>query len=302
MGHKSLILPFAVLASFAAHSQTSISSTFDTGIDGWTCSGDGWASWNGGAQALQGNDANVSGSFYCQAPAKFLGNRTTSFSGTLSYTLNLSAANGVVDGTPDIEIDGSGLVLVVKIPLPVPGANSVSVRLDTTTAWRLSTLGGALATNTDIKNCLANITAIKLRAEFSSALQDTDLLDTVVMTRPLSSTLSGKLFLQNSMGAFLPAGYLRLRQAGTATVLYSYLLTPAADNTYSYDDIPAGTYDLAYEFSGFLRGLVTNLAFVGGSGWTVHIGLFAGDANCSNNIDVFDLNQVFSNFGMAGNP
>ena len=87
----------AFALSIAQASADTISSTFDTGAEGWSAldpTGDYTASWQstGGNPGgfLQGNESNPLGDTgYFIAPSKFLGNLSAYAGGTLTYDLKV---------------------------------------------------------------------------------------------------------------------------------------------------------------------------------------------------------------------
>jgi hypothetical protein len=120
--------------SIAQASADTISSTFDTGAEGWNAvdpTGDYTASWQstGGNPGgfLLGTETNpLGGTGYFIAPSKFLGNLSAYAGGTLTYDLK------VISGTDyfnDVDVIISN------------GANSVSPGLRISTPW---VVGGSL--------------------------------------------------------------------------------------------------------------------------------------------------------------
>lgn len=80
---------------------------------------------------------------------------------------------------PDVTLVGAGLTLVLDILKPPSSAFEVrSIALDTSSAWRTGTLTGALADETQIRQVLADLTALRIRGEFTGS-PDTAYLDNV---------------------------------------------------------------------------------------------------------------------------
>lgn len=279
-----------------------ISSTFNSDTDGWGCMGDGWLTRDASSQSLMGHDMADGRWWHYVAPPKFLGNRVRSFGGTLSYTLRPMAADPGLDSEPDVTLQGDGIVLVTKVGQFVGGVSrSISVSLDTATAWHVDDVQiGVLATGDQIRHCLGHLNGLYIRGEFSSGNYEVAYLDDVVLTAQAGCTLNGFITLDGSVQTWLPIGRLEMRQAGTTTVVHSCVLWPGADGSYDVEDLPAGTFDLAYEFQGALRVVLPSQTLIAGTQCTLDVHLEVGDADNSNLIDIFDLNLIFTRFGRVG--
>ena len=189
------------------------SSTFDNpvdGVDGWTIAGDG----TGPAYvAVGGNpggyitttDAGAGSIAYFVAPAKFLGNQSAALGGTLTFDLRQSITGSqFVDQNPFVRIAGNGVVLSLLANVH-PGSifTSYSVTLTPSAGWTSAGLPASLA---QMQNALANVTDLRIRAEYAFLVGDVDDLDNVV----LNSTPEPSTALLLAAGC----GLLLLRRRG----------------------------------------------------------------------------------------
>lgn len=170
--------------------RASTSSTFDVDADGWSAMGDfvgAPVTWLAGGGNPGGNiaieDAVLGGITYFVAPAKFLGDQSASFGQTLSFDLkqHITGGSNQFDAR-DVILSGGGLTLVIDTDEnPAFDAwTQYSVPL-AAGAWRLDTLGGAVASDAQILSALGNLNALYIRAEFQTG-PDTDYLDNVVLS------------------------------------------------------------------------------------------------------------------------
>ena len=184
---KPLFCATASLAFFAS-SAFAVSSTFDTGVEGWTGIGDVAAplSWSGTGGNPGGNvslvDSVAGGTTYFLAPAAFLGNQSGAIGTSLTFDLK-QVFPGAADqfDAPDVILTGAGLTLAFDLASnPANGSwTSYAVPL-TSTGWHLGTLAGAAPTAAQFLGVLSNLTALQIRAEYQTG-SDTGSLDNVVL-------------------------------------------------------------------------------------------------------------------------
>lgn len=169
-------------------------STFDSNVDGWTASGDPagppqfFATGGNPAGRIRVTDAELGGYVNFEAPAKFLGNQSEKYGGTLSFDLmqSYSGAANQADG-PDVTLV-SGLLTLVFDTTPNPANNawtSYSVALTETAGWKVGSLTGPVPTQAQMQSVLGNLSALRIRAEFQGG-PDTDSLDNVSLEAPIS--------------------------------------------------------------------------------------------------------------------
>lgn len=189
-----------------------VASTFDdagAGVDGWTAVGDPV----GGAPVYQATGGNPGGYaqvtdqgaglvMYWVAPAKFTGDLSAYFGGTLSYDMRQTPVTGLfIPGAPgDVRIVGASLTLVYDLPqlvaeYPQTVFTTRTLRLDDQTPWHVGTDTGALATNAQIQSVLGGVTDLRIRGEYSLNV-DTNSLDNVVLaSQPVPEPATWSLLL-----------------------------------------------------------------------------------------------------------
>lgn len=162
-------------------------STFDTDDEGWIILGDTqntpsiWQSTGGNPGGwIKGVDQSVGGTWYYQAPKKFLGPKCDAFGKTLSFDLKTSTLVGGYN-RDDVMFQGNGLTIVFDFPNNA-GLNwtHYEVKLDETANWRLNTINGVKASKAQIIEVLSDITLFKIRGEFAQGIDDEGGLDNVI--------------------------------------------------------------------------------------------------------------------------
>lgn len=157
-------------------------SFFNNSAECWTITGDatgfsyGFVGGNPGGY-IRAEDMGQGQAWYFVAPSYFLGDKTASFGHTLSYDQRTSHPG--TSSNKDIIITGGGIKIWYDVPNN-PGVNwtHISVVLDVP-GWKY--VGSNMpVTLTDFMTVLSDITEIRIRAEFSSSL-DEGALDNVVM-------------------------------------------------------------------------------------------------------------------------
>lgn len=168
-----------------ALAQPTVFDTFDTGLNGWSLYADGenlaWSPFAGNpGGGIRGNDQGLGGYWGFSAPPAYLGDRSCDYGGLLRWQFNTTNSGSAVNSQPDATLEGAGLVLVINLANPVVDTwETRSVPLLETAGWRIATLSGAVPTESQFKSVLADLTAIKLRGEFSVAANDSCTLDNV---------------------------------------------------------------------------------------------------------------------------
>ena len=164
-----------------------VTSTFDTDTEGWSGINGvfnfhqvGTGGQSGGY--VRGTDSGSGVVWLFNAPAAYLGDKSSFYGGTLSFYLKQFTVDvPFVTNLPDVKISGNGVSIVLDAGLD-PGADWTFYSVDLKPgAWHLDTLDGALATAADIQTALANVADFRIRAEYSQTL-DVDGLDTVVLS------------------------------------------------------------------------------------------------------------------------
>ena len=150
-----------------------ISSNFTTNAEDWMVVGDATSAFplyvaQGGNTGgyVSADDTAAGGVWYWSAPAKFLGDQSSSFGKTLSFDLKQSSINSQFD-TDDIIIS-NGQITITYDHAYNPGLDwtSYSVVLDTINAWKIDDItSGELATSEQIMTVLSNILSLAIRQE-----------------------------------------------------------------------------------------------------------------------------------------
>jgi len=172
----------AFALSIAQASADTISSTFDTGPEGWIAvdpTGDYTASWTmtGGNPGgfLQGNESNPLGDTgYFIAPSKFLGNLSAYAGGTLTYDLKVIQGSAYF---PDVDVIISN------------GANSVSWSSNINPVGQgwvpfQVQLNQTNFVGSNLASILSNVTEFQIRGEFING-SEVEGLDNVLLSTPI---------------------------------------------------------------------------------------------------------------------
>ncbi len=166
-----------------------MSSSFDSGDEGWLILGDAQggrgepdfvaSGGNPGGHVSADDDAQ-GGVWFFQAPASYRGNFSGALGRTLTFDLKQSSLSSQFDWI-DISLSGGGLTIVVDAGSN-PGTDwtHYSIALDTSAGWAINALSGTAATQADILTVLTDLDDIRIRGEYVSG-RDTGGLDNVVL-------------------------------------------------------------------------------------------------------------------------
>lgn len=191
----------AILGTGSVHAAISAKSDFAVDSDGWVLFGDSTTSLptfvtTGGNPGgfVRGFDRTVGGVWYWQAPAKFLGDRSASYGETLSFDLRMRGSGPLFD-SPDVSLTGGAVTVHIDLaPVPQDALwTSYSVLLDPAAGWKVGSLAGPAATETQLRDVLGSLSALHIRGEFITGPDNGD-LDNVVLTavpEPENYTLMG---------------------------------------------------------------------------------------------------------------
>ena len=191
-------LPILIAAALMAVRTTAATSTFDTGIEGWTAFGDvagvlNFDAANGHPGGCAWVDDQASGGvMYYGAPSAFLGNKSAAYGTNLTFDLS-QRYKGKADqfDDEDVILTGNGLTLAFDTAYN-PTNNkwtSYSVLLSESAGWRLGSLSGAVATQAQVLSVLSNLSSLSIRAEYQTGA-DIDRIDNVTMI-PEPATYAG---------------------------------------------------------------------------------------------------------------
>lgn len=161
-------------------------STFDTGDEGWSVTGDvhgfQWQSSVGNPPgSILGIDNATGDTWGFLAPSKFLGNKEAAYGNTLSYDIDISDRDSSPWLWPDISLTGGGMSLYLYESSPVAGVwTSYNVSLTESAGW-LKTSDNTTPTAAEMKQVLGDLTELYIRAEYKTG-PDYAYLDNVVLT------------------------------------------------------------------------------------------------------------------------
>lgn len=171
------------------HAAVLVSSNFDNpvdGVDGWTVMGDGsppayFAAGGNPGGYISTTDQGTGGVVYWSAPAKFLGDKSAAFGGRLTFELQQSTTDSqftITTANPVVRLIGNGVVLNLLGTGPGTSFTPYSADLSASGGW---ISGGVAASDAQIQNALANLTAVQIRAEFAFIVGDVNGLDNVAI-------------------------------------------------------------------------------------------------------------------------
>lgn len=168
-----------LLLTFCINVQAQITSTFDTNADGWTFLNNGIpvtvnhnaANGNPGGYVSVNYSSNTgTNSVGWFAPAKFLGPQALrSYGMNLSFDMQQAFAGTNSNPSGDVRIGTPGFLIVFSLPVKpavAPAWSSYTIKLDETAGWRVTSTGGALASQADIIRVLSNITTLEIRGTY----------------------------------------------------------------------------------------------------------------------------------------
>lgn len=181
--------PYAGESLFVLFSIDSVMSTFDIDDEGWTVSGDAQGSsvipnYNASGGNPDGyisaQDNVTGGVWYWKAPAKFLGDISSTYGNTVSFDLRQSSTASQFDAA-DVILEGGGLKLVFNtLNNPATDWTSYEVLLTESAGWKIETLDGVVPTVEQMNIVLSALTALYIRGEFVTGSDRGD-LDNVIL-------------------------------------------------------------------------------------------------------------------------
>lgn len=181
------LFALAALAAAPCRADPIVLSNFDADADGWTVVNDNstavtWFATGGNPGGhIRNTDGLGGATWFFVAPAKFLGNQSAAYGGTLTFDQSQSPFTAA--GGQDVVLVGTnGLTLFfdnAQNAAGYPVWTSYQIALDDTAPWRVSG-SGALATRAQIQSVLASLAALRIRGEYSTTT-DTGYLDNVAL-------------------------------------------------------------------------------------------------------------------------
>ena len=190
---KSFLVVAALTASMGLGigvAEASITSNFNSGNDGWQV-GDATpiftapstaANWNSGGYL---ETADVFGEVAFFAPGAYLGNKLSSYGGTISYDLGDTFNDGVTYA--NLILYGAGKAITIgSLPPATVGFTSFTFTLTEAGFFNYpgsGLVGGTPVSFADFQSVLANLDGLAIHADWVSG-GDYTILDNVVMSGP----------------------------------------------------------------------------------------------------------------------
>ena len=200
----------------AANPNVTISSTFDTGMDGWSSVGGAdslaWKDTGGSPDGyLEGTDSDASPIWYFDAPGKFLGDRSAYYGGIMSFAIRKSSFDGTLATTDeDVLLTGGGLTLAIKTTFTSGPWVTFNLKLSDLGSWRVGSWAGSSATEAQIRTVLQDLQSIRIRGDYYGA--DISGLDSFQIIAPFSQVR----VLDNKANQALIGNYDTLTEAFAA--------------------------------------------------------------------------------------
>jgi hypothetical protein len=160
-----------------------VESDFTNDLDGWSSSPKTIAHDASSGTVYVPEPADDGATNFWKAPAKFLGNKSGAYNGKLTFEQRTSQPP-TSSGTGQVVLRGNGLVLVHGTAAPTTGFTSYEITLNAA-GWRLNDFqSGPEPTETQFLGVLSSLTALEIRAEFSTSKPETNTLDNVRFLQP----------------------------------------------------------------------------------------------------------------------
>jgi hypothetical protein len=188
---RAIFLPGLFALAVCGEALAQVTSDFASGADGWMVSDvDGGPSsaaiWDAGAQRLVTADLYRQNSFV--APAKFLGDLSARYGGTLSFDIGVAAKDAAADSyfTLMIRSAAGSLWWFGGSPSTVTTTSFSATLSQAAGGWRLnsnasSPNGGSAPTPAQFQAVLGGVTAVLISADWLDG-PDTVTLDNVVLS------------------------------------------------------------------------------------------------------------------------
>ena len=177
-----------------------ITSSFDTSIEGWRVAGDAqggsafpYHESSGGNPGghLRVEDDVQGGVWYWVASPAFLDDKSAYYGGRLTFDLQQSSTSSQFTDVADVVlVGGSGVELVYDFggdsSHPNTSWTGYELTLDESDDWRVGTYDGTAATRSQVQSVLGDLTEMRIRGEYVSGA-DTGRLDNPALVPPESA-------------------------------------------------------------------------------------------------------------------
>lgn len=183
---KSRVILLAAVA-FAAEAHADVVSRFDVDNEGWFAAdvsttdlsilSSQAATWSAGHIGATEFGSQL---FVLAAPAKFLGDKSAFYGGSVTYRLSDTVRDGI--GYPNLLLRGNGFAMAYVTPPPAAAGTNYTIPL-TEAGW--IGLDQQPVTKTQFQNALANLDRFGINADWRTFSQDSVTLDDVVVANPV---------------------------------------------------------------------------------------------------------------------
>ncbi|MGV3525305.1 MAG: laminin B domain-containing protein [Candidatus Sericytochromatia bacterium] len=169
----------------------SVISRFETDYQGWRVAGDAqdgssvpeFKAQGGNPDGhIQATDDVAGGTWYWDAPERYLGDQSRSYGKSLRFDLKQSILDNQFEES-DVILEGDGLTLAFKLNAH-PGTDwtAYQVMLNDSAGWKLNTLAGEAASAAQIQQVLSKLSKLWIRGEYVEGA-DIGGLDNVILER-----------------------------------------------------------------------------------------------------------------------
>lgn len=300
---KRCLSLIALLGIAAAANAQIAASTFETDADGWT-SGEFFNTFGGAVPeylSLGGNPGgfvrtpDVYGWNAYHAPAKFLGDQSAAYGGTLRLDQRLVSSDG--PDYPMVVISDGTLMLQYRTAPPSTNWTTYNISFLASAGWEFANGSGNQgdpASEEQLVQVLSHLLFLHFDADWQTGSDQID-LDNVRMDAGVDVSVSGRMELQGATNPAQPVTLIfRSAQGGE----FQRNVTLSANGSYVAHYLPRKPYTLWVKGAKWLAGKraidLTNGSLAG-----VDFTLPTGDANNDNFVDITDLLAVISHYNQA---
>ncbi len=177
------------VGSADASPKVGVASRFTHNSESWLVTGDPvspdptYVSTGGNPGGfIQTTDGGLGGFMYWSAPAKFLGDQSAAYGGSVQFDLRQETTGRALDAS-DVILKGGGLRLTFNTAND-PTADWTHYRVSLREKGWLN--GSVPATRADMQKALGSLSSLLIRAEFAGGI-DVDDLDNVALKPPKAS-------------------------------------------------------------------------------------------------------------------
>lgn len=200
MGACVVLSPMAM-----ADTAASVASGFSGGAEGWSAQNGALAfQWSplggvrtGYVSAI--DDPNAGGAlWFFSAPARFLGDQSAMYGGTLAFSLESSSSSAPnTTPTANIQLLGSNGVLLTFGGGGIPAASWTQyvVPLSANGTWTIGSLGGAAATEQDMLGVLGSLKALRINGDYYKGVEKTGLDSVALAAAPVPEPAAAWMWL-----------------------------------------------------------------------------------------------------------